>query len=354
MKLSLVGALLLLAVFSFQQSPASKTKEAEATPKLLDVRINAVMNLNYMIRKYASSKAELPANIDHFKEAVAVARQLNTEFGGWVGAGWATLDAALAKSRNGSEAIQALSQVPETATSRQGKTIPVRDAAIRYGKALSAVESSYLKNLWPEHQILAEQTAARIAKTFGPKEQECFAYLTKSLGIADAQYSVPVFLAAETPWPGGFTFWTGNRKGIVVVSIETNPGSMLFETLMHETIHALDLETAGNGNVLEDIRTRLKKAGIAENDIAATQGTHMLVFIQAGETVRRLVDSSHQHYGDVRRVYENPALQPLVKVARPVWMAYLDQKITREDAISQIVEGYIRVRKEAAMDGRPH
>jgi hypothetical protein len=189
---------------------------------------------------------------------------------------------------------------------------------------------------------------ARLTKTFNPKKLECFSYLRNSLGLPDTQAAVPVYLVAEAPWPGGFTFWDASKKGNVVVSIETNAGSMLFETLLHEGIHALDLEARGDTNVLEEIRTRLKKAGLAENDIAVVQGPHLLVFIQAGETTRRLLDPAHQHYGDVKGLYKYEALQPLVNIARPVWLDHLDNKISREEAITRIVEGFLKVRKGTA------
>jgi hypothetical protein len=117
---------------------------------------------------------------------------------------------------------------------------------------------------------------------------------------------------------------------------------------MHEAIHALDLENAGDGNVLEALRSRLKKAGMGENDVAVVQGAHLLVFIQAGETVRRLIDPSHRHYGDVRGVYQYAALQPLANIARPVWVDYLDNKIAREEAINKIVDGFLKVAKPAS------
>lgn len=348
MKFTLTAVLLFLAAFGFQQSAAAQGQINKANRELLDVRFNPVMDLSYMVRKYASSKAELPKDIDGFAEAVGIARQLNTEFGSWLGGGWPTVDAALAKSKNSSEAMQELSQAPETITSRQGKTIRVRDAAVRYAKALNAIEASYLKNVGPQHQALADKTAAYIAKAFQPKEQKCFDYLRNSLGLPDPQSRIPVFLAAETPWPGAFTFWTGNKKGTVVISIESHPGSMLLEALMHEAIHALDLEKAGDGNVLEALRSRLKKAGMGENDVAVVQGAHLLVFIQAGETVRRLIDPSHRHYGDVRGVYQYAALQPLANIARPVWVDYLDNKFSREEAINKIVDGFLKVPKPAS------
>jgi hypothetical protein len=292
----------------------------------------------------------LPTNIDGFEEAVGIARQLNTEFGSWAGGGWPLVDTALAKSNNSLEAMQALSQAPETITSRQGKTIRLRDAAIRYAKALNAVEASYLKNVRSQHEMLAARTMDYIVKIFQSQEQKCFAYFRTSLGLAETQFGIPVFLVAESPWPGGFTFWDSTRKGTVILSIEANPGSLLLEALMHETIHALDLENGGTENVLEGLRSRLKKAGVAENDIAVVQGAHLLVFMQAGETVKRFLDPSHQHYGDVKGVYKYAALEPLVNLARPIWMAYLDNKISRDEAMNKIVDGFLKIRREKTLN----
>jgi hypothetical protein len=55
----------------------------------------------------------------------------------------------------------------------------------------------------------------------------------------------------------------------------------------------------------------------------------------------------------VRGVYGYDALRPLVDVARPVWMAYLDKRISRDEAINQIVEGFLRVRKETLSKTQP-
>ena len=348
MKFRFTAVLLVFAVLGFHASTSAQTQATKANHELLDVRYNAVMDLNYMIRKYASGKAELPKNIEGFAEAVEVARQLNTEFGSWLGGGWPSMDAALSKCKNISEVTDALSQVPETTTTRQGKTIRVREAAIRYAKVLVALQPAYSKSVGSQHETLAAETMARLTKTFNPKKLECFSYLRNNLGLPDTQAAVPVYLVAEAPWPGAFTFWDSSKKGNVVVSIETNPGSMLFETLLHEGIHALDLEARGDSNVLEEIRTRLKKAGLAENDIAVVQGPHLLVFIQAGETTRRLLDPAHQHYGDVKGLYKYEALQPLVNVARPIWLDHLDNKISREEAVNRIVDGFLKVRKGAA------
>ena len=346
MKLRFTALLLFLAVLGFHESTSAQTQTTKANHELLDVRFNPVMDLNYMIRKYASSKAEPPKNLEGFDEAIEVARQLNREFGSWLGGGWPSMDAALSRCKKISEATEALSQVPETTTTRQGKTIRVRESAILYAKALVALEAVYVKSYRSQHESVVAQTMASLTKTFNPKKLECFSYLRNSLGLPDTEAGIPVYLVAEAPWPGAFTFWDASKKGTVVVGVDANPGSMLFETLLHEGIHALDLEARGDSNVLEEIRSRLKKAGLAENDIAGVQGPHLLVFIQAGETTRRLLDLAHQHYGDVKGLYKYEALQPLVNVARPVWLDHLDKKISREEAVNRIVDGFIKVRKQ--------
>ena len=322
--------------------------ETQKSTQRLDIRFNPVLDLSYMVRKYASSKTELPESMAAFREAVSLAHQLNEEFGSWAGGGWPAIDILLSKSKNTSEAMQAAPKLPETTTSRSGKTIRVREAAIRYVNVLNAVEPEYVKSVLPQHKSVVDRAIAYVAAKFAAKEQECLAYLTTNLRMEDSDYRVPMFFVAETPWPGGFTIWNDTRHGTVVISVEANQGSLLFEAMLHEAIHALDLETQAKGSVLEEIRDRLRKAGVAENDLAMTQGTHMLVFMQAGETIKRLVDGSHQHYGDVRGVYNLAALQPLMNVARPTWMAYLDNKITRDKAIEQIVEGYLRARKSTS------
>ncbi len=339
----LILIFLLFPSLAFSQSSMAKPKGNTTNQKRLDVHINHLVDLSNMIRKYATAKSELPKNIDGFDKAVGLARQLSKEFGGWDSPAWSAIEITLTKYKNTSEA-QSSPQFPETVTSRKGTKIQVREAAIRYAKALNMVEASYLKNVWPQHRVSIERAAANIAKVFAPKEKECFAYFTKNLGMEDMQSQVPVYLVAESPWPGGFTLWHDTRR-IIVISVEAHQGSNLFENLLHEAIHALDLETKGKGNVLIEIHNRLLKAGLTANDQAVRHGTHWLVFIQAGETVRRLLDPSHQHYG--KGLYTR--LQRMSKVDVPaVWIAYLDGKISRDDGVNQIVDGFLKANSERA------
>ncbi|MDQ3665652.1 MAG: hypothetical protein M3410_03460, partial [Acidobacteriota bacterium] len=54
--------------------------------------------------------------------------------------------------------------------------------------------------------------------------------------------------------------------GICLLSVEANKGTLLLESLLHEAIHALDLETKGTGNILIELQNRLLKAGYTKSD----------------------------------------------------------------------------------------
>ena len=339
--LCLAPSFLFSSSRGFSQTPTANPQEENRRQKRIDVRINYLLDLDYMVRKYAASKSEAAIGVEGFEDLVNVFRQLPTEFG----AGLAAINSALINCKSASEAVDKFSQLPEVITTRNGTQIKIREGAIRYAKALNAFEPAFLKNIWPQHKLVVERAATYVTKNFEPKEQECFDYLIKRLGMEDSVYQAPIYLVAESPWPGGFTFWYGTRKGACVISIEVNNGSALFETILHEAIHALDIETKGEGNVLAEIEKRLLKAGLSESDLAVRHGPHLLVFIQSAETVKRLIDPSHRAYGEgPKGVYER--LQALSNVELPVWNEYLDGKISREDAINRIIEGLVKVSKE--------
>ena len=71
---------------------------------------------------------------------------------------------------------------------------------------------------------------------------------------------------------------------------------------------------------------------------------HMLVFIQSSEAVRRYVDPSFKPYSE--GIFSRPALQPFVKVQLPIWTSYLDGKISRDEALTQMVAGFVQARSK--------
>lgn len=325
---------------AFSQSLVIKSQSKETNQSRLEVRVKPFIDLYFFVYKLSSGSEKAP-DIVGFPQAVEAARQTPLTS--------TLIDLILFRCENAAEAVEAFSQFPETHKTRKGEIIPLRERAVHLAKSLVAIEKPFLDQVWPQHKVVIEQAAARIVQTLGPKEQEVFAYMTRHLGMENANYLVPVYLVAETPWPGGFTMWgksSSSTRGICLLSVEANKGSLLLESLLHEAIHALDLETKGTGNILIELQNRLLKAGYTRSDRDFEQAAHFLVFVQTAETVRRMLDPSHRHYGEVKGVY---ARLPLVaKVELPTWTAYLDGKISREEALNRIVEGFIKARNESS------
>jgi hypothetical protein len=69
------------------------------------------------------------------------------------------------------------------------------------------------------------------------------------------------------------------------------------------------------------------------------------------ETVRRFLDSSYQPYYE--GVFVRPGLAPLVNIEKPVWIDYLDGKLSREEALRTMVAGLVKARKTAAPEKSP-
>ncbi len=342
--LRLILVTLLFCAPVFSQHLTVESNPIAKPSRRLDVRVNHLTALSNLIRKYSTSTDELPKDLDSFAQTVNLARQVSKEFGGWNSPAWSAIEIAFSKLDSTSAAFKVAGELPESITSRRGTKIPLRDGARRYADALMQVEGFYLKNIWPEHRAIIQEAEKYITQKFAPKEKEVFAYFTANLGIEDVQSQVPVFLVPAAPWPGGFTLWHSDER-IIVISVEDHKGSTLLETLLHEAIHALDVESKGKNNVLVEVHNRLLKAGLTDQDQAVRHGPHWLVFIQAGETVRRFLDISHQHYGQelyirLQRMSRSDVLA--------IWTAFLDGKLSRTDAVNEIVAGFLKAHAEGA------
>jgi hypothetical protein len=263
------------------------------------------------------------------------------------------IDLLLFNCENAAEAERAFAQFPETFKARQGNVIPLRERAIRLARSLAVIEKPFLEKVWPQHRDAIRKAAAQVAQTLEPKQQECFDYVIKHLGMETANYVVPIYLVAEMPWPAAFTA-TGKESGhgACVINVGAKQGSSLFDAILHEAIHALDAETSGAGNVLIEFQNRLMKSGFDKNDFAVRNAPHFLVFIQSIETVRRFLDSSYQPYNE--GVFARPGLQSLISVERPIWTAYLDGKFSRAEALNQMVAALVKAReKEVPAKSQP-
>lgn len=333
---------LLCAPLSVSASPVKASR--------FDVRVGHVFDLYYLLRKHATADANPTASqIAGLVEAIDATRQLQTDFGGRFSPVWGLLDEYLAKCRNTSEVVRSFERLPET-TNFRGKDYPVRTNALRLARAMNGVEAQFLKIIWPDHQAAIARAAGEFSQTLKPKEKECFAYIGKHLNLnAAPDMSLPVYLVAEAPYPGGFTYFLDGGERLVVIDVSRNKGTLLFEALLHEAIHALDgvgsrtpaTEMGRSGSILMEVRERLQKAGVPARDVQ--DAAHLFVFVQAAATVRQVLAPQHKSYGEVAEVYTR---LPRVAAIVPLWDKYLDGKLSRADALQQIVQEVVTKTKE--------
>lgn len=323
------------------QAPAAKAQEKKAGQTRLDVRLSPTVDLYYLVRKLAADSGTVP-NIVGFDRAIEAARDLQSELKSPLA--WGILDSAVAECQSMAEVAKAFEQLPETLQLRPSGTAQLRQTAVALAQAMSPIEARFLMTLWPRHKDALEGVAARLAKNFTPKEAECFAYMMKHLGMKDPHDTVPLYLVVEAPAPGGVTHRRRGGGGVCFIGTSDLKGSQLYEVILHEATHALDLATGDDHTVLNELREQLRQAGLSERDREFRDVPHTLMFVQAGETIRRVVDPAHKHYGEVSGYYQKVPLVAQVEV--PVWTDYLDGKLSREEAITRIVNGVIRQGKK--------
>jgi len=343
MKRALLAFFLLFSPSSvFTQSPAKRVPAKITNQSRFEMRVKPFVDLHFYVYKLASGDNKLP-DIDGFAQAVEAARQTPL---------YPTLiDLLLFNCENAADAERAFSKFPETYKTRQGSAIPLRDRSVQLARSLAVIEKPFLEKLWPQHRDSIQKAAASVAQILEPKEQECFDYLTRHLGMEASNYVVPIYLVAEMPWPAALTA-TGKESGhgVCVINVGASQGSDLFAAILHEAIHALDAETSGSGNVLIEFQNQLLKNGFTKDDFVVRNAPHFLVFIQSIETVRRFLDSSYQPYD--RGVFIRPGLVPLVKIERPIWTGYLDGKYSRAEALNMMVAAFVKAPKQRRPQGR--
>ena len=152
--------------------------------------------------------------------------------------------------------------------------------------------------------------------------------------MPDPHLTIPVALVLEAPFPGAVTHLGADGKGVCFVAVGNAPGSQLFETILHEATHALDV-ASGNDSALGELRFLLLASGVGQTDKLLRDLPHTLMFVQSAESIRRVIDPAHQDYGEVAKLYAR--MGPNAEFVRGFWRERLDGKTKSTEALQQIV-----------------
>jgi hypothetical protein len=143
--------------------------------------------------------------------------------------------------------------------------------------------------------------------------------------------SIPVYLVVDVPWPGAFTSGASGATSSVFVSSRFR-GSTLSEIVLHEVIHALEID-ADPLSPLVRLDREMERRELPPSD-QRSQFSHALVFVQAAETVRRLIDSNHVDYGVSHAYYERV---PCSQLVRDHWVRCLRGDIDADTAVARMI-----------------
>lgn len=325
---------MLLALILVAAAPAATQAPTPAPAPGWDLRANPLLDLHFWVRELSYNKGEfLP--VEGLAPAVEAVRKLEQELG--ESSLWGIFDSTLPQASTAEELARMAAELPEELKTRDGRTVRLRASIVRLAEVYRPLEKPFLEKVWPGHRQAVERGAALLRKELLPRSSEVFADLSKHLGVPAPAAPIPIYLVAAAPFPQAFTFRDEKGAGFCVIALTDEKPSLAAEIAIHESIHALDL-AAGEGSVFAELRRRLMAAVPGASPLEVRDFVHTVMFVQAAATVRRLFDPAYKDYGDVAAYY--PKVARAAAVVVPAWRDYNAGKISREAAMTRIVEGF--------------
>jgi hypothetical protein len=288
------------------------------------------IDLYFHVRALAGRGGTSPP--ESLRAAVEAARELDRTLTGSPLA-WGPLEGLLPGAETAADVVAAFERAPESLELRGGTKVPLRAGARKLAAALVEAEPATAE-LWEEHARRTSAARKRWEEVVGTEERELLAFHLASLGMREPGLAVPVYLVAEGSWPGAVTHLDDAGRGVCFVAVDTVPGSLFHETVLHEATHALDV-AAGDESALGELRKKLEGAGRDPRDRAYHDLPHALMFVQAAESIRRVIDPAHVDYGEVEKVYQRMGAG--AEAVRGFWRDHLDGKLARAEALDGIV-----------------
>lgn len=314
--------------------PLDAVASSESSLRLL---VEPFPDLYFLVRAQAAGVEEIEPEMKPIVEAWMPVQEEVGGFGGF----W-MFDLPGLESRSPQDFKEAFADAREEVPSRAGGTIPVRGPGLAMAEAMADVWPSFRDQRWPQRGARLGDVVTRLEREFLPRHQEALGHMLTSLGIDDPAIEVPTYLVLDAHPPGATTYRSSTGP-VFVLSTRDLLGegrfSDLSETILHEACHVLDLASEGEDDALSTLRRLLVERGVDRQ--RADDLTHLVMFAQAENTMRRLFDPEHVAYGDTRRGDIAPLYERwgrAADVVRAAWSDYLDGEITRAAAVERIAD----------------
>jgi hypothetical protein len=231
-----------------------------------------------------------------FAEAFAAMHELRGDLSGDPTA-WEDLEVPLGEVAHAEELVEIYGELPEK-RDIDGHTVQLRADAVRLAHAMSAVEATYRKGPYRVHSDEIAIAAKDLATRLVPNEAAILHAIEADMALPAGARPIVVTLVSEAPYPEIFAADARGRVMASFVRVHGLDGSALVESVLRESLHALDEMTVRESTAMNTLRAALATRGIDESNSNAEMAINTVTFAEAASLVRRFVDPKHKPLGE--------------------------------------------------------
>jgi hypothetical protein len=277
-------------VIDIDDAPPDAVLSPAGTP--IAIRRSVVADEYFWLRATVL-EGEAPAA---FADAFAAMRDLRADVSADPSS-WEDLEVPLGEVNHASELVGIYEALPEH-RDVGGQVVQFRAGALRLARAMAAVEATYRKGPYRVHSDAISAAAKELATRLVPHEAEIVKAIESEMALPNGARPIVITLVNDAPYPGIFA---ADQRGHVMASfvrVRGLEGNALVETVLHESLHALDEMSVRDATAMNTLRAALAKEGIEAENSNTEMAIDTVTFAEAASLVRRFVDPQHRALGE--------------------------------------------------------
>lgn len=232
-----------------------------------------------------------------FGDAFAAMRDLRSDLSSDPTA-WEDLEVPLGAVHRASELYAAYADLP-LSKDVGGKPVALRSKAQRLAKAIEATEAAYKKGPFREHDAEIARAAKDLSTSLLPNVETILRAVEADMALPGVSRPIVVTLVGDAPYPGIFAADARGHASASFVRVHGLEGGPLSETVLHESLHAIDELTVRAPTAMNMLRGTLAHKGFDESDSNVEMVVNTVTFAEAASLVRRFIDRKHRPMGEV-------------------------------------------------------
>lgn len=179
-----------------------------------------------------------------------------------------------------------------------GKPVQLRARALRLAKALEQTEGVYRNGPYRDHDVEIQRAAKEINARLLPNVETILRAIEHDMALPGMTRPIVVTLVGDAPYPGIFAADARGRSSASFVRVHGLDGGALCETVLHESLHAIDELTVRSATAMNALRKALAQHGMLDDDPNVEMAVNTVTFAEAASLVKRFVDPNHKPMGE--------------------------------------------------------